>query len=47
MWCPLILEIHQKKVRGLGNSNQKKNVVVLVGSREITMSIVHGDGQIL
>ena len=36
----LIYEIHQKKVRGLSKSNQKKHVVVLGGSSEITRSIV-------
>ncbi len=36
----LIYDIYQKKVRGLSKSNQKKHVVVIGGSSEITMSIV-------
>jgi len=36
----LIYDIHQKKVRGLSKSNQKKHVVVLGGSSELTRSIV-------
>ncbi len=36
----LIYEIHQKKVRGLSKSDQKKHVVVLGGSSELTRSIV-------
>ena len=36
----LIYDIHQKKVRGLSKSNQKKHVVVLGGSSELTKSIV-------
>jgi len=36
----LLYDIHQKKVRGLSKSNQKKHVVVLGGSSELTRSIV-------
>lgn len=36
----LIYEIHQKKVRGLSKSDQKKHVIVLGGSSELTRSIV-------
>jgi len=36
----LIYEIHQEKVRGLSKSDQKKHVVVLGGSSELTRSIV-------
>jgi voltage-gated potassium channel len=36
----LIYEIQQHKVRGLSKSDQKKHVVVLGGSRELTKSVV-------
>jgi len=36
----LIYEVHQKKVRGLSKSDQKKHVVVLGGSNELTRSVV-------
>jgi voltage-gated potassium channel len=36
----LIYEIQQQKVRGLSKSDQKKHVVVLGGSRELTKSVV-------
>lgn len=36
----LVYEVHQEKVRGLSKSDQKKHVVVLGGSSELTRSVV-------